>query len=70
MFGGHPATGYAEMVSVDRYGFTMLAVDEGGSDKTAVRIAFGRQVDTVGAARAAMIKLLHEARDATGPSEG
>ena len=62
VFGGRPATGSAEMVSVDRYGFTMLAVDEGGSDKTAVRIAFGRQVDTVGAVRAAMIKLLHEAR--------
>jgi heme oxygenase (biliverdin-IX-beta and delta-forming) len=70
VFGDRPATGDAEMVGVDRYGFTMLAVDEGATDRVAVRIAFGRQVDTVGAVRAAMIKLLHEARDATGPSEG
>ena len=69
VFGGRPATGYAEMVGVDRYGFTMLAVDEGATDRVAVRLPFGRQVDTVGAVRAAMIKLLHEARDATGPAE-
>ena len=62
VFGGRPATGHAEMVGVDRYGFTMLAVDEGTTDRTAVRIPFGRQVDTVGAVRAAMIELLHEAR--------
>ena len=62
VFGGRPTTGYAEMVGVDRYGFTMLAVDEGATDRVAVRIAFGRQVDTVGAVRAAMIELLHEAR--------
>jgi putative heme iron utilization protein len=48
VFGGRPATERAEMVGVDRYGFTMLAVDEGATDKTAVRIPFGRQVDTVG----------------------
>ena len=29
VFGGRPATASAEMVGVDRYGFTMLAVDEG-----------------------------------------
>jgi len=62
VFGGRPTTGYAEMVGVDRYGFTMLAVDEGATDRVAVRIPFGRQVDTVGAVRAAMIELLHEAR--------
>jgi heme oxygenase (biliverdin-IX-beta and delta-forming) len=62
VFGERPTTGYAEMVGVDRYGFTMLAVDEGATDQVAVRIPFGRQVDTVGAVRAAMIELLHEAR--------
>ena len=51
------------MVGVDRYGFTMLAVDEGARrTAVAVRIPFGRQVDTVGAVRTAMIELLHEAR--------
>jgi putative heme iron utilization protein len=69
VFGGRPATGYAEMVGVDRYGFTMLAVDEGATDRVAVRIPFGRQVDTVGAVRAAMIRLLHEARRADDPPE-
>jgi heme iron utilization protein len=62
VFGGRAATGSAEMVGVDRYGFTMLAVDEGATDRVAVRIPFGRQVDTVGAVRTAMIELLHEAR--------
>ena len=62
VFGGRPATASAEMVGVDRYGFTMLAVDEGATDRVAVRIPFGRQVDTVGAVRTAMIELLHEAR--------
>ena len=64
VFGGRPTTGYAEMVGVDRYGFTMLATDVGGTDRTAVRIAFGTQVDSVGEVRAAMISLLHEARTA------
>jgi len=62
VFGGRPATASAEMAGVDRYGFTMLAVDEGATDKTAVRVPFGRQVDTVSAVRTAMIELLHEAR--------
>ncbi len=61
-FGGRPATARAEMVGVDRYGFTMLAADEGAADRTAVRIPFGRRVDTAGAVRAAMIALLREAR--------
>ena len=30
VFGGRPATERAEMVGVDRYGFTMLATDAGG----------------------------------------
>jgi hypothetical protein len=34
-----------------------------------VRIPFGRQVDTVGGVRAAMIKLLHEARRQSSTSE-
>jgi heme iron utilization protein len=64
VFGGRPATEWAEMVGVDRYGFTMLATDGGATDGTAVRIPFGTQVDSVGEVRAAMIALLHEARTA------
>ena len=63
-FGGRAATTEAEMVGVDRYGFTMLARDEGADDRTAVRIAFGRSVETAGAVRIAMIDLLREARAA------
>jgi heme iron utilization protein len=62
VFGGRAATVEAEMVGVDRYGFTMLARDEGADDRTAVRIAFGRSVETAGAVRTAMIDLLREAR--------
>ena len=54
------------MVGLDLFGFSMLALDEGATDKTAVRIPFGRQVDAVGAVRTAMIELLHEARRRTG----
>ena len=64
VFGGRAATERAEMVGVDRYGFTMLARDAGSDDRTAVRIAFGRSVDTPAAVRAAMIELLAEARAA------
>ena len=64
VFGGRAATAEAEMVGVDRYGFTMLARDEGADDRTAVRIAFGRSVETAGAVRMAMIDLLREARAA------
>ena len=64
VFGGRAATERAEMVGVDRYGFTMLARDEGADDRTAVRIAFGRSVETAGAVRMAMIDLLREARAA------
>jgi putative heme iron utilization protein len=66
VFGGRAATAEAEMVGVDRYGFTMLARDEGADDRTAVRIAFGRSVETAGAVRMAMIDLLREARAAGG----
>lgn len=64
VFGKRQATERAEMVGVDRYGFTMLATDAGSTDRTAVRIPFGAQVDSVGEVRAAMIALLHEARTA------
>jgi putative heme iron utilization protein len=64
VFGGRSGTAEAEMVGVDRYGFTMLARDEGADDRTAVRIAFGRSVETAGAVRMAMIDLLREARAA------
>jgi putative heme iron utilization protein len=62
VFGGRPSTAEAEMVGVDRYGFTMLARDEDADDRTAVRIAFGRSVETASAVRTAMIDLLREAR--------
>jgi putative heme iron utilization protein len=62
VFGGRPATARAEMVGVDRYGFTMLATDDGDDDPTAVRIPWGRRVNTVGEVRAATIALLREAR--------
>lgn len=64
VFGGHAATVQATMVGVDRYGFTMLASDAAGYDRRAVRIAFGRRVDSPEAVRAAMIALLREARAA------
>ena len=69
VFGGRPATGHAEMIGVDRYGFTMLATDEGATDRTAVRIPFGKQVDTVKEVRTAMVALLHEARSAVSPDD-
>jgi hypothetical protein len=67
VFGGRPATERAEMVSVDRYGFTMLA-HQSDTDRAAVRIPWGRRVDTPGEVRAATIALLREAR-ATGPDD-
>jgi putative heme iron utilization protein len=62
VFGDRPATAHAEMVGVDRYGFTMLASDGVTTDRVAVRIPWGKQVDTVGEVRAATIALLREAR--------
>jgi len=64
VFGGQPATERAEMVGVDRYGFTMLAAGEGTDERKAVRIPWGRRVDTIGEVRAATIALLREARAA------
>ena len=64
VFGGRAATERAEMVGVDRYGFMMLAADAGSDDRSAVRIPFGRCVDTPGAVRTSMIELLHDARAA------
>jgi len=61
-FGSRPGTVRAEMVGVDRYGFTVLAADAGEADRTTVRIPFGRRVDTPGAVRVAMVALLREAR--------
>jgi heme iron utilization protein len=64
VFGGQPATERAEMVGVDRYGFTMLAAGAGTDERKAVRIPWGRRVDTIGEVRAATIALLREARAA------
>lgn len=60
--GGRPATMEAQLVGVDRYGFAMLALDAPDAAPVAVRIPFGRRVDTVGGVRAAMIELLAQAR--------
>lgn len=61
---GRPATERAELVGVDRYGFTMLAADADADsdDRTAVRIPWGRRVDTPAEVRAATIALLRAAR--------
>lgn len=64
VFGGRPDTAEARMVTVDRYGFAMLAADTPGGDPTAVRLPFGRQVDTSDDVRAVMIDLLKRARGA------
>ena len=64
VFGGQQTTERAEMVGVDRYGFTMLAAGPGTDERKAVRIPWGRRVDTVGEVRAATIALLREARAA------
>jgi heme iron utilization protein len=61
-FGGRPATDAARMATVDRYGFLMLATDGGSSKRSAVRIPFGRRVDTAAEVRAVMIELLREGR--------
>jgi putative heme iron utilization protein len=64
-FGGRPETAVARMVTVDRYGFAMLARDTPDGDDTAVRLPFGKQVDTTADVRAVMIDLLRRARAAT-----
>jgi heme iron utilization protein len=64
-FGDRPDTAAARMVTVARYGFAMLARDAPDGDETAVRLPFGRQVDTTNGVRAAMIELLRQARALT-----
>jgi heme iron utilization protein len=61
-FGDRPDTAAARMVTVDRYGFAMLARDAPDGDETAVRLPFGRRVDTTNEVRAVMIELLRQAR--------
>lgn len=66
-FGERPETVSATMVTVDRYGFDLLATDAEGAPPRAVRIVFGHfldcpRVDTVDAVRRAMIDLLRQAR--------
>jgi len=65
VFGGRPETTAARMVAVDRYGFAMLARDASDGHDTAVRLPFGRQVDTTAHVRTVMIDLLRQARAAT-----
>ncbi len=62
VLGARPDTSAARMVTVDRYGFAMLARDTPDGDETAVRLPFGRRVDTTGEVRAVMIELLRYAR--------
>jgi putative heme iron utilization protein len=64
VLGGRPGTAEARMVTVDRYGFAVLAADAPGGDATAVRLPFGRQVDTADGVRAVMIELLKQVRGA------
>jgi putative heme iron utilization protein len=64
VFGGRPETTAARMVAVDRYGFAMLARDASVGHDTAVRLPFGRQVDTTAHVRTVMIDLLRQARAA------
>ncbi len=59
-FGGEPETTSATMLTVDRYGFDVLAVKPEG--RRAVRIPFGELCDTTDAVRAATIRLVGEAR--------
>ena len=74
---GHPETGRARMVRVDRYGFDVLAAPaEDGPDgpgKTSVRLVFDPPCDTPDAVRAAMVALVRTARQRSsgeGSSEG
>jgi heme iron utilization protein len=57
---GEPDTTAATMLTVDRYGFDVLAISESG--RRAVRIPFGELCDTSDAVRAATIRLVGEAR--------
>ncbi len=57
---GEPETTSATMLTVDRYGFDVLAVSDAG--RRAVRIPFGEICDTTEAVRAATVRLVGEAR--------
>lgn len=58
---GEPKTTEATMLTVDRYGFDVLAINEDG--RRAVRIPFGELCDDTTAVRMATIRLLTEARE-------
>ncbi len=60
-FGGEPATANAKMLTVDRYGFDVLAISEAG--RRAVRIPFGAVCDTPLDVRSATVRLVAEARE-------
>ena len=57
---GEPETLTAQMLTVDRYGFDVLAISDAG--RRAVRIPFGELCDDTTAVRMATIRLLGEAR--------
>lgn len=59
-FGELPEATGARMLTCDRYGFDILVESPAG--KNAVRIPFGAQTDSPEAVRAAMIRLVGEAR--------
>lgn len=59
-FGAEPTTTEATMLTVDRYGFDVLAIKPDG--RRAIRIPFGELCDTTDAVRAATVRLVREAR--------
>ena len=61
-FAGETVTTSATMLTVDRYGFDVLAASDEG--RRAVRIPFGELCDTPEAVRAATIRLVAQARAA------
>ncbi len=67
---GRPDTGWARMVTVDRYGFDVLAADDpaaaenGGGERRALRMVFDEPCDTPMAVRQAMVALVKRARAA------
>ena len=61
VFGGRPATAEAGWSGSTATASRCWPATSGADDRTAVRIAFGRSVETAGAVRTAMIDLLREA---------
>ncbi|MDP1792656.1 MAG: DUF2470 domain-containing protein [Acidimicrobiales bacterium] len=59
-FAGEPNTTSAQMLTVDRYGFDVLAMHDDA--KRAVRIPFGETCDTPMEVRTATVRLVGEAR--------